>query len=158
MKQAKSSYTLEEALKKMGQYCAYQDRCHKEVRDKLKEMNMIPEAIDHIMGYLIEHDFLNEQRFADSFARGKFRIKKWGRVRIINELRRRELSPFTIKKALEQISDQEYLEAFDEIAKKRHKALSGAGHQEKKRKLSSYLLYRGWENHLINDKVRELLG
>lgn len=158
MKPAKTSYTLEEALKKMGQYCAYQDRCHKEVRDKLQEMNMIPEAFDHIMGYLIQHDFLNEQRFADSFARGKFRIKKWGRVRIINELKRRELSAFTIKKALEQISDQEYLEVFDAVAEKKHEALRGAGYHEKRKKLSSYLLYRGWESHLIHDKVRELLG
>ena len=158
MKQAKSSYTLEEALRRMGQYCAYQDRCHKEVRDKLKEMKMIPEAIDHIMGYLIEHDFLNEQRFADSFTRGKFRIKKWGRVRIMNELRRRELSAFTIKKALEQISDQEYLQVFDQVAKKRYEALRGTAHQEKRRKLSSYLLYRGWESHMVHDKVRELLG
>ena len=158
MKSAKTSYTLEEALRRMGQYCAYQDRCHKEVRDKLKEMKMIPEAIDHIMGYLIEHDFLNEQRFADSFTRGKFRIKKWGRVRIKNELRRRELSAFTIKKALEQISDQEYLQVFDQVAKKRYEALRGTAHQEKRRKLSSYLLYRGWESHMVQDKVRELLG
>lgn len=142
----------------MGQYCAYQDRCHKEVRDKLKEMNMIPEAVDHIMGYLIEHNFLNEQRFADSFARGKFRIKKWGRVRITNELKRRELSPFTIRKALGQITDQEYLEVLDATARKRLEALRGADHLEKRRKLSSYLLYRGWENHLIHEKIRELLG
>ncbi len=154
----KKSYTVQEALKKMGHYCAYQDRCHKEVRLRLMEMNMIPEAIDHIMAYLIEHDYLNEQRFAESFTRGKFRIKNWGKVRITNELKQRDISPYTLKKALEQISDQEYLTTLDQLARKRLKTLGSLGKIEKRRKLSSYLLYRGWENHLVHDKLRELLG
>ncbi len=77
----------------MERYCAYQDRCHQEVLGKLREMRMIPEAIDKIMGHLIAHGFLNEERFARSFVRGKFRIKKWGRVRITRELKNRDISP-----------------------------------------------------------------
>ncbi|MCX2718283.1 regulatory protein RecX [Lentiprolixibacter aurantiacus] len=157
MKRQGKSYTLEEALKKMGRYCAYQDRCHQEVRQKLREMKMIPEAIDHIMAYLIEHDFLNEQRFADSFARGKFRIKKWGKLRIIRELRQREISQLAIKKSLKQITDQEYREVLDDLALKRLETLTQCTALEKKQKLSSYLLYRGWENELVYDKIRELL-
>ena len=158
MNLSKKSYTLQEALKKMGYYCAYQDRCHKEVRNKLIEMKMIPETIDHIMAYLIEHDYLDEQRFAESFARGKFRIKNWGKIRITNELKQREISPYALKKALEQIPDQEYLETLDQLARKRLESLETSGKVEKRRKLSSYLLYRGWENHLVNNKLRELLG
>jgi len=158
MNHPKKTYTVQDALKKMGHYCAYQDRSHKEVRKKLREMNMIPEAIDHIMAYLIEHDFLNEQRFAESFARGKFRIKNWGKIRITNELKQRDISPYALKKALEQITDQEYLKTLDQLARRRLEALGSLGKLEKKRKLSSYLLYRGWENHLVNDKLRELLG
>ncbi|MBT8211367.1 MAG: RecX family transcriptional regulator [Eudoraea sp.] len=157
MNPPKKTYTVEDALKKMGHYCAYQDRCHKEVRNKLKEMNMIPEAIDHIVAYLIEHDFLNEQRFAESFVRGKFRIKKWGRVRIASELKRRDISPYILKKALEQLTVQEYLETLDQLARKRLETLGSLSKLEKKRKLSSYLLYRGWENYLVNVKLRELL-
>ena len=142
----------------MGHYCAYQDRCHKEVRNKLMEMHMIPEAIDHIMAYLIEHDFLNEQRFAESYVRGKFKIKNWGKIRITNELKQREISQLVRKKALEQITDQEYLETFDALARKRLEALDPLGKLERKKKLSTYLLYRGWENHLVREKIRELLG
>jgi len=121
-------------------------------------MNMIPEAIDHIMAYLVEHDFLNEQRFAESFARGKFRIKNWGKVRIVRELKQRDISPFLIKKSLQQIPDQEYTKVFDELARKRLEALANRTRLEKKQKLTSYLLYRGWENDLVYEKIRELLG
>ena len=120
-------------------------------------MNMIPEAIDHIMAYLVEHDFLNEQRFAESFARGKFRIKNWGKVRIVRELKQRDISPFLIKKSLQQIPDQEYAKVFDELARKRLEALANRTRLEKKQKLASYLLYRGWENDLVFEKIRELL-
>ena len=155
MKPQRQSYTLEEALKKMGRYCAYQDRCHKEVRQKLREMKMIPEAIDHIMAYLIEHDFLNEQRFADSFTRGKFRIKNWGKIRIVRELKQREISPYVIKKSLRQITDKEYFNVLDELTNKRLHALSDKTPLEKKQKLASYLLYRGWENELVYEKIRD---
>ena len=142
----------------MGRYCAYQDRCHQEVRQKLREMKMIPDAIDHVMGYLIEHDFLNEQRFADSFTRGKFRIKNWGKNRIVRELKQTEISPFIIKKSLRQISQVDYIQMLDSLASKRLQALNGRTHTEKKQKLASYLLYRGWESELVYDKIRELLG
>ncbi|MBT8321798.1 MAG: RecX family transcriptional regulator [Eudoraea sp.] len=141
----------------MGRYCAYQDRCHQEVRQKLWEMKMIPEAIDHIMAYLIENDFLNEQRFAESFTRGKFRIKNWGKIRIVRELKQREISQFIIKKSLRQIKDQEYMQALDKLARKRLQALSNLNRLKKKQKLAYYLLYRGWENDLVYDKIRELL-
>ncbi|MCE2613368.1 RecX family transcriptional regulator [Flavobacteriaceae bacterium D16] len=157
MKPSRQSYSVEEALKKMGRYCAYQDRCHHEVRQKLWEMNMIPEAIDHIMAYLIEHDFLNEQRFAESYTRGKFRIKNWGKVRIVRELKQRDISQFIIKHSLRQITDQEYHKVLDGLARKRLEALANRTRMEKKQKLASYLLYRGWENDLVYDKIRELL-
>ena len=80
-----STYTLQEATKKLEYYCSYQDRCHKEVTKKLKDMRMLPQSIDHIINHLIQEDYLNEERFAKSFARGKFNIKNWGRVRITNE-------------------------------------------------------------------------
>ncbi|MEM6541035.1 MAG: hypothetical protein AAF634_07715 [Bacteroidota bacterium] len=81
---AYQSFTLNEAIKRMERYCAYQERCHKEVRDKLQQMRMIPEAVDHILAHLIQNDFLNEQRFANSFVNGKFSIKKWGLNRLLN--------------------------------------------------------------------------
>ena len=79
MKNKKLTYTVEEAKKRLESYCAYQDRCHLEVEKKLQEMHMIPEAREAILLHLMKHDFLNEERFAKSFARGKLSIKHWGR-------------------------------------------------------------------------------
>ena len=86
MYDSKKSYTVDEALSKLQKYCSYQDRCHKEVEQKLKEMRMISEASDQIIMSLIDGDYLNEERFALAFVRGKFKIKKWGRHRLTSEL------------------------------------------------------------------------
>ena len=113
------SYTVEEAKAKMEYYCAYQERCHKEVRDKLKKMKMIPEAIDLILVHLIEYNYLNEQRFAEQFTLGKFRIKKWGRQRLKRELQLREISAYSTTKALALISEEVYLQTLEELVDKR---------------------------------------
>lgn len=157
MNEKTKGYTLEEAIKKIEHYCAYQDRCHKEVNAKLREMGMIPMAIDKIMGQLIADRFLNEERFAKSFARGKFKIKKWGKRRIVNELKFREVSRFNITTALKEIHPQEYLDTLDSLAKKRLGQLKEPNVQKRKKKLADYLLYRGWESHLVYEKLTELI-
>lgn len=153
----KQSYTVTEALSKLQRYCAYQYRCHKEVLEKLRGMGMIPQAIDHIMGELIKDQFLNEERFACSFARGKFHQKNWGRKRIILELKQREISQILINIALKEISDAEYLNTFHQLAEKRNSQLTERNTLKRKKKLADYLLYRGWEPHLVYDKVNELI-
>ena len=151
------SYTLTEATKKIERYCAYQERCHKEVTEKLKRMNMIPEAIDQILGHLIQENFLNEERFAKTFARGKFNIKKWGANRIVRELKFRDISAYNIKSALAEIQDEDYLTTFDELARKRLSQIKETNPFKKKKKLADYLLYRGWESHLVYEKANELI-
>lgn len=141
----------------MERFCAYQERSHQEVVQKLRQMRMIPEAIDAIVVGLIESGFLSEERFARAFSRGKFRQKGWGRVRIRKELEQRNLSEYLIKKALEEISEPEYLKAFDALAETRWGQLAGETDlQKKKRKFADYLLYRGWEMELVYDKIRVL--
>ena len=154
---ASKPHTLIEATKKLEGYCAYQERCHKDVITKLKEMRMIPEAIDQIVTHLIQENYLNEERYAQCFARGKFNIKKWGKNRIINELKHRDISAYNIKSALAEIDDTLYLKAFDSLAKKRLRALTETNVQKRKRKLADYLLYRGWESHLVYAKIQELI-
>ena len=151
------SYTLPEATKKMEHYCAYQERCHYEVVEKLKGMRMIPEAIDHIVTHLIQENYLNEERFAKSFARGKFNIKKWGKKRIVLELKQREISAFNIKTALAEIKDEDYHNTLDELAQKRLGQIKERNIQKRKKKLADYLLYRGWESHLVYEKLQELI-
>ncbi len=151
------SYTVDEATKRMERYCAYQERCHKEVHQKLYEMRMIPVAVDEIIDYLLRHNFLNETRFAQAFARGKFRVKKWGRNRIVNELKLRQISKFNIKIALKEIPDLEYYKTFEDLAKKRMQQLASEKNLQKKRKkLADYLFYRGWESELVYGKVGEI--
>lgn len=153
----KKIYTLEEATRKLEQYCAYQERCHQEVRQKLEGMHMIPEAIDTIIGHLIEHNFLNEQRFAKAFVSGKFSIKKWGRRRLTLELKKRDISKIVIKEALATIDEGTYLNTFHELAEKRFENIREADPYKKKKKLIDYLLYRGWESHLVYEKAYELI-
>ena len=153
----KNSYSVDEATKKLEGYCAYQDRCHKEVISKLKEIHMIPQAIELIVGHLIQDNFLNEERFARSFARGKFKIKKWGKNRIVNELKHREISKYNITLALEEIESKEYLKTFNTLAQKRLAEIREKDLQKRRKKLADYLLYRGWESGMVYEKVYDLV-
>lgn len=153
----KNSFSVDEATRKLEGYCAYQDRCHKEVISKLREMNMIPQAIDLIVGHLIKENFLNEERFARSFARGKFKIKKWGKNRIVNELKQRDISKYNITMALKEIESKEYLNTFNVLAKKRLSEIREKDLQKRRKKLADYLLYRGWESGMVYEKVYELV-
>jgi regulatory protein len=151
------SYTLEEAKRALERYCVYQDRCHKEIISKLYDYRMIPETHDIIIVHLIEHDFLNEERFSKSFARGKFRIKKWGKVRIVRELKFRNISAYNIKTALKEISEGDYYKTFNTLAQKKFDSITESNPYKKKKKLADYLLYRGWESNLVYEKVNELV-
>ena len=151
------AYSIEEAKRKLEGYCAYQDRCHKEVVTKLKQMRMIPEAIDQIIVHLIHENFLNEERFAQSFARGKFSMKKWGRNRIVSELKQRNISKYNITTALKEIDEEAYIKTLDSLALKRLEQITEQNPLKRKKKLADYLLYRGWESHLVYEKLKELV-
>lgn len=153
----KQTYTVIEAKKKLEQYCAYQERCHKEVQQKLKDMQMIPEAIDVVITHLLEHNFLNEERFAKTFVMGKFKIKKWGKRRLTLALKQKDISKYNINLALNTIGDDEYIDTFNALAEKKLESIKESNSLKKKKKLADYLLYRGWESHLVYDKVNELV-
>lgn len=154
--QSKKTYTLQEATKKLEHYCAYQERCHQEVRQKLEGMYMIPEAIDVIIVHLLQHNFLNEARFAKTFVSGKFRIKRWGRRRLTLELKRKGISKVNINQALAEIGNEEYIEVFNDLAEKKANAITESNKFKKRKKIIDYLLYRGWESHLVYEKANEL--
>ena len=157
MEYPRKPFTVTEAMRKLERYCAYQERCHQEVSEKLREMRMIPAAMDTIITHLVENDFLNEERFSKAFARGKFHVKKWGRNRITRELKQRQVSRFNIAAALSEIKGDEYSETLDVLARKRLGQLQEPHPLKKKRKLADYLLYRGWEPDLVYEKVNELI-
>ena len=155
MEEKVKTYTLDEAKEKMQRFCAYQERCHKEALQKLRQMRMIPEAIELIIATLIQENYLNEERFARSFARGKFLYKKWGKVRIIRELKFREISSYNIECAMQEIED-EYEEVFDALAQKKADTITEKNIQKARRKLADYLLYKGWESQWVYRKAVEL--
>lgn len=152
----KKSYSIAEALQKLRHYCAYQERCHKEVKEKLYAMNMIPQAVEQITGTLVSENYLNESRFAQQFTHGKFTIKHWGKIRIVRELKVRAVSDYDIQKAIMAIDTESYLNTLTSICQKKWNQLEGISLQQKKKKLYDYLAYRGWETELIYDQIGQL--
>lgn len=140
----------------MEAYCAYQDRCHKEVEEKLRAYDLIPEAREMILLHLLEEGFLNEERFARSFARGKFRIKKWGRKRIERELRSRDISPYNIKQGLSEIDPEEYQQTLFDLAEKKFDQTPEKHPLKKRKKVADYLLRRGFESQKVYAILLEL--
>lgn len=138
---------------KLEHYCAYQDRCHQEVIQKMFDLKVPYEDKDEIIVHLIEHNFLNEERFAKSFARGKHNIKKWGRIRIIRELELRKISGYNLKTALKELDDNDYLSVFDEISEKKWHSTLENNLLKKKKKVGDYLFRLGYEKELIYDFI-----
>ena len=155
---SKKTYTVQEIQQKIAQYCVYQDRCHKEVEEKIKSYDLIPEAREMILLNLMKDNFLNEERFAKSFARGKFRIKHWGKNRIVNELKMRDISPYNIKTALKEIDDKEYINTIYKITENRNNVISETNHYKRKKKLIDFLLRKGFETDLIFKTIEDVLS
>lgn len=147
------TYTLEEAKRALEHYCIYQDRCHKEVEEKLSKMRLIPEVIEIVISHLISENFLNETRFAQSFARGKFRIKKWGKNRIVRELKFKNITDYNIKLALKEIDEEEYLDTLESLVRKKVDTIHEKDSFKKRKKIVDYLLRQGYESSLIYEKI-----
>lgn len=147
--------TAEEALKKMQRYCAYQDRCHQEVRSKLLSLKVYGQDLENIMMLLIQERFLDEERFAKSYSRGKFRIKKWGRLRIARELKKRAISSYCIQKGMEEIEEDDYRETIRNLIIKKKLLLKGDDEFIKNKKIATFLQNRGFESPLIWEIIKE---
>ena len=153
--QSNQGISVNDAIKKLEYYCSYQDRCYKEVTAKLKSLGMFQTAIDHILGHLVANNFLNEERFAKSFARGKHRFKYWGKRRIEQELKYREISTYNIKTALKEI-ETDYLTNFYILAEKKWQSINEVSTERKKRKWVDFLMRKGYESNLIFDFLKDL--
>ena len=150
------TYTVDEATKVLENYCAYQERCHKEVEQKLYDLNMIPEAKERIILHLLQHNFLNEERYAKTFVRGKFSIKKWGKVKIVNQLKFKGISAYNIKSGLTEIDSNEYLKTLQTIAKKKLPLIRESNSYKKSSKLAAFLISKGYESNLVFSIVKDL--
>lgn len=141
--------TQKQALEKLERFCAFQERCHQEVRSKLLKLEVYGDDLEEVMAQLISDDFLNEERFAQAFARGRFRIKGWGRKRIEIELKKRAVSGYSIRKGLAEIEDGEYLESLAKQVEKKTASLNESDPYIRKNKVARYLISRGFEPELV---------
>lgn len=146
----RKNISKEQAIPKLKQYCAYQERCHSEVKDKLFSLGVARRDHDEIISQLIEENYLNEERFAIAYAGGKWRSKHWGRVRIKYELAQKKISEYCIKKALKQIEEEEYLRVLGKLAAEKYEALKNEQYLVRKKKTMDYLIGRGFEPSLIS--------
>lgn len=149
----KKQITKEQALQKLKHYCAYQERCHSEVKEKLYNLGAWKKDHDEIIATLIEENYLNEERFALAFAGGKFRVKQWGRVKIKYELKQKQVSEYCIKKSLKQIDEEEYIKVLNKLAKEKYTSLKSEQYLIRKKKTMDYLITKGFEMDLIRRVV-----
>jgi len=140
----------------MEYYCSYQERCHIEVSEKLRSFVLNSNEKDRIIVHLIESNFLNEERFALVFSISKFHQKKWGKIRIKNELKARKISDYLVTKALKEIPTEEYEMTFETLAEKHWESITEKNDLKKRKKFCDYLLRKGWESERIYEKVKEL--
>ena len=154
MEQKKKYHTPEAALLKLQSYCAYQERCHQEVVAKLFDLGIYGDNQDDIIAKLIADNFLNEERFAVSYARGKFRIKQWGKIRIRQALKMRHIPEYSIKKAMQGIDTEGgYLETLTKVIST--KAKDYADDRQKKQKLAAFAMSKGFESELIWEVLKD---
>ena len=158
MFQRKQQYSKEQALQKLRHYCAYQERCHAEVKEKLYSFGLRKQMVEESIAQLIEEDYLNEERFAIQFAGGKFRMKQWGRVKIKHALKQKQVSTYCINMAMKELNSDDYEKTLHKLAKQKWDTVKGEGVNGfvKMAKTTDYLLQKGFEPELVRGAVNEL--
>ena len=148
-------FTPSQALPKIKQYCAYQERCHTEVKEKLYSFGLYKNDVEQLISQMIEENYLNEERFATHYAGGKFRMKQWGKVKIKHALKQKQVSEYSIKKALKEINEDHYIKILNKLAAQKLKILKGEKNIFiKKRKLQDFLLQKGYEGDLVRELIQ----
>ncbi|WP_438829985.1 regulatory protein RecX [Chryseobacterium oncorhynchi] len=151
MPMEKKSFTFDEIKQKLVNYCVYQDRCHAEIEQKMKEFLLIDEAKEEIFLYLMKENYLNEERFTRSYIRGKFYIKHWGKNKIKMNLKQKQISEKLISMCFDEIHDDDYIKTITRIYEDYSSKQKGLQEYQKKSKTIKYLMGRGFEYEKIND-------
>lgn len=150
-------FSKEDALKKIRHYCSYQERCHKEVKEKLYSFGLYKADVEALLSEMIEHNYLNEERFAIQYAGGKFRMKQWGRKKIQYELQQKGVSKVNIIAGLKEIAEEDYLNTLEKLAANKWTGLKGETGISRQAKTVAYLIQKGYEYHLINGVIKNMI-
>ena len=151
----KKTYSKKEAKLKAADYCAYQERSQQEVRDKLYDYGLHQADVEEVISFLITEGFINEERFAKAYVRGKFHMKKWGRNKIAAGLKQHKISPYCLKKGWQEIDEEEYLKVLLELIEKKESSLKETNQFIRKKKIAQFAIQRGFESHLVWDELRK---
>ena len=154
-KQANKPLTPDQVLDKMAKYCAYQERCVKDVRDKLKTFEIPEKEKEKILDYLLDNRFVNDERYAKAFVRGKVNQSGWGVNKIRFHLIQKGIDKDIIDEALVQTDEEAYRQRLIEILKTKSKTVKAANDFEKKRKLATYAMQKGFEGSLVWEVLKE---
>ncbi|HSF45406.1 MAG TPA: regulatory protein RecX [Chitinophagaceae bacterium] len=152
----KKKLTKDEALQKLRHYCAYQERCHKEVKDKLYGFGLNKNDVEEAIAVLIEENYLNEERYAIAFAGGYFRSKQWGRVKIGYELKSKGISQYCINVGMKEISEDDYIKTIRDLIDKKRASIADESLNTfaRNQKIVNYLLQRGFESQLVQRELK----
>jgi regulatory protein len=153
----KTNLTPAQAKEKIYNFCAYQERTHQEVKNKLFGYGLYSNDVDELLSHLIEEGFLNEERFAKSFVGGKFRIKKWGRLKIVNALEARGITATCIRIGLKEIDEADYLDTLKSILETKIESLKDDNTFVIRDKAGRYAISRGYESELVWSEVKSLI-
>lgn len=146
------------ALDKMAKYCAYQERCVKDVTDKLKTFELTEKERNEILNYLIDNRFVNNERFAKAFVKGKINQSGWGLNKIRFHLMQKDIDKAIIDEALESFDEEAYRQRLVDVLKSKAKTVKAANDFEKNRKLAAYAMQKGFEANLVWEVIKEDLG
>ena len=150
------TYTKEQALQKIKQYCAYQESSHSEAKEKLYSFGLHKTDVEQLLSNLIEEDYLNEERYATLFAGGHFRSKKWGRIKINAALQQKRVSAYNIRKGLQVIEEPAYRKCLLQLATAKWKSVKSEQWMNRMAKTTNYLLQKGYEANLIQDAIAQI--
>ena len=150
--------TVNEAISKLQKYCAYQERSHQDVRNRLLKYKVYGDDLENVISELIQSDFLNEERFAIAYVSGKFKIKKWGRNKIIQNLKQKKVSAYCINKGLKEIDNDLYDETLLTLMHKKTASITAKNQFDKKDLVAKYLINKGYESELVWGVIERASG
>lgn len=152
----KKRLSHKEAVTRLAKYCVYQERSQQQVRNKCYELGLYSDEVEEVIAELITEGFINEERFAQSYVRGKFRLKKWGRIKILAGLQQHQLSKYCIDKGMSEISEGEYLDTLNNLLEKKIASLPEENTYIIHQKVARYIINKGFEPELVWNRIKEI--